>query len=106
MKNPIIQQEDRYSISEDEIENRRSPSQNNQMVKQKNNFSSFRAKIYYMETRLNDNAQEKGSSSWLTVLSVKQLGVAFLKVELWDELRLRHGLPMKRLTSQYRCPKL
>lgn len=32
------------------------------MAKQKNNFSSFRAKIYYMETRLNDNAQEKGSS--------------------------------------------
>ena len=29
-------------------------------------------------------AQEQGSSSWLTVLSIKQLGFSLSKVEFWD----------------------
>ena len=41
------------------------------MEKQQRTLSSLPDKISYMEIRLNDLAQEQGSSSWLTVLPIK-----------------------------------
>ena len=42
------------------------------MEKQQRTLSSLRANMSYMEVRLNDIAQEQGSSSWLTILPIKQ----------------------------------
>ena len=53
----------------------------------------------YMEIRLNDIAQEQGSFSWLTVLPIKRIGFNLLKSDFWDAVRLRNGLPLKRLSS-------
>ena len=47
--------------------------------------------------RLNDIAQEQGSSSWLTLLPIKQLGFLLSKVKFWGVAYLRYGLPLKRL---------
>ena len=58
-----------------------------------------------MEIRLNDIAQEQGSSSWLTVLSVKRLGFNLSKSDFWDAMRIRYGLPLKRLPSDCGCSK-
>ena len=55
----------------------------------------------YMEIRLNDIVQEQGSSSWLTVLPIKRRGFNLLKSDLWDAVRLRYGLPLKRLPSNW-----
>ena len=52
-----------------------------------------------MEIRLNDIAQEQGSSSWLIVLSVKRLGFNLSKSDFWDAMRIRYGLPLKKLSS-------
>ena len=56
--------------------------------------------------RLNDIAKEQGSSSWLTILPIKQLRFSLSKAELWDAVYLRYGLPLKRLTSHCGCSKV
>ena len=38
--------------------------------------------------RLNDITQEQGSSSWLTLLHLKQLGFLLSKAEIWDAVYL------------------
>ena len=38
--------------------------------------------------RLNDIAQEQASSSWLTVLPIKQFGFSLSKAEFWDAVYL------------------
>ena len=65
------------------------------MEKQQRTFSSLRDKMSYMEIRLNDIAQEQGSSSWLTALPIKRLGFNLSKLDFWDAVRLRYGLPLK-----------
>ena len=81
----IIQQEHSYIVSEEEIKKIRSKIQKKQMEKQHRTLSSLRDKMSYMETRLNDIPQEQGSSSWLTVLSIKRLGFKLSKSDFWDE---------------------
>ena len=68
-------------------------------------ISSLRDKMSYMEIRLNDLAQEQGSSSWLTILPIKRLGFNLSKSDFWDAVRLRYELPLKRLPSHCRCSK-
>ena len=74
------------------------------MDKHNNILTSLREQISNKNKRLNDIAQEQGSSSCLTVLSIKQLG--FSKAEFWDAFYQRHGLPLKRLQSQCGCSKV
>ena len=52
-----------------------------------------------MKIRLNDIAQEQGSFSWLTVLPTKRLRFNLSKLDFWDAVRLRYGLPLKSLPS-------
>ena len=59
------------------------------MEKQQRTLSSLRDKISYMEIRLNDIAQEQGSSSSLTVLPIKRIGFHLSKLDFWDAVRLR-----------------
>ena len=75
------------------------------MDKHLNIITSLREQISNKNKRLNDIAQEQGSSSCLTVLSIKQLGFSLLKAEFWDTFYQRHGLPLKRLQSQCDCSK-
>ena len=75
--NLVIQHEHSSAVSEDEIKKIRSKRkirskiQKKRMQKQQRILSSLREKMSYMEIRLNDIAQEQGSSSWLTVLPIK-----------------------------------
>ena len=69
------------------------------MEKQQRTLSSLHDKMFYMESRSNGIAQEQGSSSWLTVLLIKRLGFDLSKSDIWDAVRLRYGLPLKRLPS-------
>ena len=59
----------------------------------------------YLETGLNDIAQEQGSFTCLTVLVIKQLGFNLSKSDFWDAVRLRYGLPLKRLPTHCNCSK-
>ena len=59
----IIQQEHSYTVSEEEIKKIKSKIQKKRMEKQQRTLSSLRDKMSYMEIRLNDIAQEQGSSS-------------------------------------------
>ena len=59
------------------------------MEKQQRNLSLLRDKMSCMEIRLNDIAQEQGSSSSLTVLPIKRLEIHLSKFDFWDAVRLR-----------------
>ena len=63
LTNLIIQQEHSYTVSADEIKEIRSKIQKKRMEKQQRTLSSLRDKMSYMEIRLDDIAQEQGSSS-------------------------------------------
>ena len=56
--------------------------------------------------RLNDITQEKSSSSWLTVLPIKQLGFSLSKAEFRDVVYLRYEFPLKRLPSHCGCSEV
>ena len=75
------------------------------MEKQQRTLTSLHDKISYVEIRLNDIAQEQGSSSWLTLLPIKRLGFNLSKSDFWDAVHLRYGLPLKRLPSHCGCSK-
>ena len=75
------------------------------MEKKQRILISLRDKMFYMEIRLNHIAPEQGSSSQLTVLPIKRLGLNLLKSDFWDVVRLRYGLPLKRLSGQCGCQK-
>ena len=56
--------------------------------------------------RLSDIAHEQGSSTWLTVLPIKQLGFSLSKAEFRDVVYLRYGFPLKRLPSHCGCSEV
>ena len=56
--------------------------------------------------RLNDIAQEQCSSSWFTVLPIKQLGFSLSETEFWHAVYLRYGLSLKPLPSHCGCSKV
>ena len=62
------------------------------MEKQQRTLTSLRDKISYVEIRLNDIAQEQGSSRWLTLLPIKRLEFNLPKSDFWDAVHLRYGL--------------
>ena len=99
LTNLIMQQEHSYTVGRWNKKKRRSITQKKQRGKQQRNLSLLREKMSYMEIRLNDIAQEQGSFSWLTVLPIKRIGFNLLKSDFWDAVRLRNGLPLKRLSS-------
>ena len=51
-------------------------------------------------------AQEKGASSWLTALPIKDLGFSLNKQEFQDAVALRYSLPIKNLPSTCTCGKI
>ena len=50
-----------------------------------------------------DLAKEKGASSWLTTLPIKEFGFCLHKGAFSDALALRYGLPLSRLPSHCAC---
>ena len=75
------------------------------MEKQQRTLSLLRDKMSFIEIRLNDIAHEQGSSSWLTILPIKRLEFNLPKLDFWDAVRLRYGLPLNRLSSHCGCSK-
>ena len=75
------------------------------MKKQHWALSWLHEKMSYMKIRLNDVAQEQGSSSWLTVLPIKPLLFNLSKLDFCEAVRLRYGIPLKRLPSNCGCSK-
>ena len=76
------------------------------MEKHPNVLTSLREQMSSKNKRLNNIAQEQGSSSWLTVLPIKQFGFSLSQAEFRDAIYPRYGLPMKGLLSQCGCSKV
>ena len=52
--------------------------------------------------RLNDIAQARGSSSWLTVLPIKEIEFSLSKAEFWDAVYLRYKTTSTKTTCKYK----
>jgi len=50
-----------------------------------------------------NQARDKGASSWLNALPLKDQGLALNKQEFRDSLRLRYNMPLKELPSHCTC---
>ena len=102
----IKQQEYRYTVSDKNSKSCKSSIKKKRKDKHLNILTSLREQMSSKYRRLNDIAQEQGSSSWLTILPIKQLGFSLSKAEFWDAVYLRYGLPLKRLPSHCGCSKV
>ena len=92
--NSIKQQENRYTVSEGNIKSFRSSIKKKRKDKYLNILTLLREQLSSKYKRLNDIGQEQGSSSWLPVLPIKQLGFSLSKSEFWDAVYLRFGLSL------------
>ena len=68
-------------MSDENIENCKSSIKKKRKDKHLNILTSLREQMSNKNKRLNDIAQEQGSSSWLTMLPIKQLGFLLSKVK-------------------------
>ena len=50
-----------------------------------------------------EQARDKGASSWLNTIPLKEQGFGLNKEEFMDSLRLRNSLPLKGLPNQCVC---
>ena len=57
------------------------------------------------QIRILECINEKGSSSWLTALPIKEKGFHLTKAEFWDAICIRYGLDFKRMPSECGCGK-
>ena len=105
LTNSIKQQEHRYTASDENIRDCKSSIKKKRKDKHLNILTSLLEQMFSKNKRLNDIAQEQGSSSWLTLLPIKQLGFSLSKAELWDAVYLRYGLPLKQFPSHCGCSK-
>ena len=53
--------------------------------------------------RLSQQARDKGASSWLNAIPLKDQGLALNKQEFRDSLRLRYNLPLQDIPSTRAC---
>ena len=53
--------------------------------------------------RLNKINQEKGASTWLSTLPLKEEGYSLSKQEFWDLVKIRYGWPLSRLPNMCSC---
>ena len=53
--------------------------------------------------RLTQQARNKGASSWLNAIPLKDQGLTLNKQEFRDSLRLRYNLPLQNLSSTCAC---
>ena len=83
LTNSIKQLEHRYIVSDENIKNCKSSIKKKRKDKHLNILTSLREEMSSKNKRLNDLAQEQGSSSWLTVLPIKQLGFHDQKQISW-----------------------
>ena len=88
------------------MKNSKSSIKKKRKDKHLNILTSLREQMSSKNKRLNDIVQEQSSSSWLTVLPIKQLEFSLSKAEFWDAIYLRYGLPLKRLPSHCGCSKV
>ena len=56
--------------------------------------------------RLTQQARDKGASSWLNAIPLKDQGLTLNKQEFRDSLRLRYNLPLQDLPSTCACGEL
>ena len=99
LTNSTKQQEHRSTLSDENIKSCKPSIKKKRKDKHLNLLTSLREQMSSKYKRLNDIAQKQGSSSWLTVLPIKQLRFSFSKAEFWDAVYLRYRLPLKRLPS-------
>ena len=74
LTNSIKQQEHGYTVSDENIKNCKSSIKKKRKDKNLNILTSLREQMSSQHKRLNNIAQEQSSSSWITVLPIKQFG--------------------------------
>ena len=52
-----------------------------------------------------NQARDRGASSWLNSLPIKELKFVLNKEEFWDSLRLRYNLDLENLPTTCPCGK-
>lgn len=75
-------------------------------LKVENTRSKIESNDAYLDPellRLTQQARDKGASSWLNAIPLKDQGLASNKQEFRDSLRLRYNLPLQDIPSTRAC---
>ena len=104
-KSIVNQQEDVRSINSVAVQLAKETFRKNKEERLKNNFENICKLLSDVDSRYLQTAAEKGASSWLAVLPLKNLGYSLNKREFQDAIRLRYGWDIPDMPRHCGCGK-
>ena len=101
----VNQEEDVRSINRLAVQAAKDTFKKNKEESLKRNSENICRLLPIGQSRYLKTAQEKGASSWLSVLPLKNLGYSLNKQEFRDAIKLRYGWPIPDMPTHCGCGK-
>ena len=101
----VNQEDDINSISHPAVKLAKDSFRKNKEEKMKRNSENICKLLPESQSKYLVSAAEKGASSWLTVLPLKNLGYSLNKQEFQDAIRLRYGWTIPDMPKHCGCGK-
>ena len=95
----LVQQKEDLSKVCNDVSGRRNAIKLKRRKEQTQVAAALRERLPVSLQRCLDTAQEKGASTWLEALPIKEYGFSLSKVEFRDSLCMRYGWRPERLPS-------
>ena len=99
----IVTQDSDYVVDPNREREIRGTLKREKIQRQNELLEVLREKMTQQQIRMNDIAQMKGASAWLTSLPLKEEGFVLNKREFFDALAFRYVWPLKRLPKNCAC---
>ena len=98
-----LEQTTEYNISRDELAKMKYNIKKEKLQRNTERLQSLIIDLPTNKIRLNKINQEKGASTWLSTLPLKEEGYSLLKQEFWDLVKIRYGWPLSHLPNMCSC---
>ena len=104
LKNLIVEQNRYGKINIEQVKELKKKIAKQREMKQKQKAKMIEEEeLDEHQRRRLEMAQEKGASSWLTSLPLKEMGFSLTKQEFRDAIALRYSLPIENLPTECAC---
>ena len=98
-----LEQTTEYNINRDELAKLKYNIKKEKLQRNTERLQSLIIDLPTNKIRLNKINQEKGASTWLSTLPLKEEGYSLSKQEFWDLVKIRYGWPLSRLPNMCSC---
>ena len=98
-----LEQTTEYNINRDELAKLKYNIKKEKLQRNTERLQSLIIDLPTNKIRLNKINQEKGASTWLSTLPLKEEGNSLSKQEFWDLVKIRYGWSLSRLPNIRSC---